>query len=331
VQEAGLVHRQVSVNDEAKVRQVEAAGRHVGGDADPGMAIAQGLKGVGTLPLAKLTRQADHREAPLAQGRMHVPDPVAGIAEHQGARRFEQAKHIDHRMLDLVRRNADDLVFDVAVGLVAVDRVDPQGVRLIAAGEAGDFLGDGRREHEGPAAFRRGVEDFLQVFPKAHVEHFIGFIQHHDPQGRKVQIAALKVVLQTPRGADDNVTAALQGPLLAPRIHAADAGDDNGAGVLVEPGQLGIDLDGQFPGRRDHQGQGGHAVGQLVGLAQQGRAGGQTEGDGLARAGLGGNQQVAAGGVIGQNGGLDRGRLGIALSSQSARQGGVNSRKWHEV
>ena len=251
VKEASLVHRQVGVDDEAEVRQVETTSRHIGGDADPGMAIAQGLEGVGTLPLPQLAREADHRKAPLAQGRMHVPYPVAGIAEHQCTRRFEQTQDIDHRVLNLVWGDANDLILDIPVSLVAVDGVDPQGVGLIAAGEARDFLGDGRREHQGPTAFRRGVEDFFQVFPETHVEHFIGFIKNHDPQGRQIQIAALKMVLQTPRCADHNVTAALQGPLLPPRIHAADAGDDNSTGVLVEPGKLSIDLDGQFTGRCD--------------------------------------------------------------------------------
>ena len=43
---------------------------------------------------------------------------------------------------------------------------------------------------------------------------------------------------------------------------------------------------------------------------------GQAEGDGLARAGLGRDEQVAPGGVGFEHGGLDRGGFGIAARGQ---------------
>ncbi len=43
--------------------------------------------------------------------------------------------------------------------------------------------------------------------------------------------------------------------LFAARIHAADAGDDAAVGMLVKPGQLTLDLQGELARRRDDQGQ----------------------------------------------------------------------------
>ena len=60
--------RQVGVDDQAEVRQVEPARGHVGGDADPGAAVAQRLQRVGALLLAELAGQRDGGEAALAQG-----------------------------------------------------------------------------------------------------------------------------------------------------------------------------------------------------------------------------------------------------------------------
>ena len=50
---------------------------------------------------------------------MQVPHRLAGVAEHQRAARLEVAQQVDDRVLDLVRRDADGPVLDVAVRLVA--------------------------------------------------------------------------------------------------------------------------------------------------------------------------------------------------------------------
>ena len=60
VQQTRLVHRQISMDHQAQFRQVQPPRSHIGGDADPGMAIAQSLQRIAALPLAQLTRQAHH-------------------------------------------------------------------------------------------------------------------------------------------------------------------------------------------------------------------------------------------------------------------------------
>ena len=86
------------------------------------------------------------------------------------------------------------------------------------------------------------------------------------------------------------------------------------------PNRLG-DLKREFARRGDHQcerqaGGGERAVGQqLVGH-------GEAEGDGLARAGLGGDEQVAALGIVLRDGGLDGGEIGIAARGQRLGEAG---------
>jgi hypothetical protein len=74
---------------------------------------------------------------------------------------------------------------------------------------------------------------------------------------------------------------------------------------------------------------GAPALAELLGVAQQGGGGGEAEGDGLARAGLGADQQVAAFGVGFQHGGLDGGGLGITLSGKSPLKSGVGGGEGH--
>ena len=112
------------------------------------------------------------------------------------------------------------------------------------------------------------------------------------------------------------------------RVHAADAGDDARAGAGVEPVQFLADLDGEFAGRGDHKAE--RRAGPRRAVAFEQLAGDrQAEGYGLARAGLGGNDEVAAVGLFVDDRRLDRGQRVVAARSQGLRERGVNSGLLH--
>ncbi len=106
------------------------------------------------------------------------------------------------------------------------------------------------------------------------------------------------------------------------RIHSADAGDDPRASVGIEPLELLRDLDRQFASRGDDEAERfarpRHTitVEHLVGN-------GDSEGDRLARPSAGGDDEIAAGGVGFDDGGLDGGEAVIAARGQrSGERGG---------
>jgi hypothetical protein len=72
---------------------------------------------------------------------------------------------------------------------------------------------------------------FLQIFAKAHVEHFVGLVEHGDFQRRQVERAAFQVIAQAARRADDDMRAWRQHAAFASRVHAAHAGGDARAGL----------------------------------------------------------------------------------------------------
>ena len=215
MQQARLVDRQFGVDHQAQVRQVQATGRHVCGDAGPRVAVTQRLQGVGALLLGHLARERDGREAALTQGAVQVPHALARVAEHQGSGAFEVAQEIDHRVLDLIRRHADGAVLDVTVRLVAPKGVDPQAVALIAPGQHRDVLGDRRREQQRPPFGRCRIENLLQILAESEVEHLVGLVEDDHLQTREVQRTALNVVAQAAGRADHHVAARLQGAALA--------------------------------------------------------------------------------------------------------------------
>ena len=113
------------------------------------------------------------------------------------------------------------------------------------------------------------------------------------------------MVAEPPGRADHDVGARGEFALLAARIHAADAGNHARVGILIEPGEFAMHLKRQFAGRRDDQRQGGRGALEPLGAIQQVVRMRQTIGDRFAGAGLRRNQQIAAGGVVGQHRGLD--------------------------
>ena len=331
MQQGVAVIGQFGVDDEFEARQIDAARRHVRRHADPRAAIAQGLQRMGALVLGEFARERHGGEAALHQARVQMAHGLAGLAEDQRARRLEIAQHIDDRMLDLVGSDQQGAIFDVPMGLALVHRVDAEGVALVAARQGRDVPGNGGGEEQGAALGGGGVEDELHVFAKAQIKHFVGFIEHHGAQGAHIETAALQMVAQAPGGAHHDMAAIFQRARLAAHIHAADAGGDAGARGAIEPDQLALHLHGEFAGGRHDQRHGGAGGADALFARKQGGGEGEAIGHGLARARLGGDEQIAFGGVRLQHGGLDGGGFGVTARFKSAFKAGIGRRKRHEA
>ena len=88
VQQRFRIGRQVGVDDEFEVRQVDAAGGDVGRDADAGAAVAHRLQRMGALVLAEFARQRHDREAAVVEARGQMVDGSARRAEDDGVLRL---------------------------------------------------------------------------------------------------------------------------------------------------------------------------------------------------------------------------------------------------
>ena len=99
---------------------------------------------------------------------------------------------------------------------------------------------------------------------------------------------------------------------------------DPRAGLGVEPRQLAVDLQRELARRRDDQRARRAGLLEPLGFAEQARRERETERDGLARAGLRGDEEVAIGLGL-EDGGLDRGGLGVAARGEGAAEGGMGS------
>ncbi len=316
---------QLDMDDQAERGQVDAAC-----GADAGAAVAQCLKRVVALGLAVLARQRHGGKAALDQIGVEVADIVARRAEQHRRLRLVKAQQVDHGVLDIRRRDGDRLIGDVAMAAILAHGRNAQRVALIALGQRDDRLGERGGEQEGAPLGRGRVEQRLQLLAKAHVEHFVGFIEHRDLERRQVERAALEMVAQPARRADDHMRAMRQRAPLARGVHAADAGRDPRARCSIEPAQFLGDLKCQFARRGDHKRQRQARRGKRT-VIEQVFGHGEAKGDGLARPGLGRDQQVAAARIVLRHLGLDGGQRFVTALRKRLGEAGGKVRKGHQA
>ena len=187
--------------------------------------------------------------------------------------------------------------------------------------EALDAFLERRREQQRLPVLRHPVDDALDRRQEAHVEHAVGFIQHQDLDRIELGGAAFEVVEQAAGASHDDVGAATQ--VVDLRLHAGAAvqrGHVEAQATAVGLEAVG-DLHRQFAGGHQHQRTRlARAVGRR-GLRQALQQW-QAERGGLAGAGLGAAEHVAA--VQHQWNGLDLDLGGgfVAGFGQGAQQRG---------
>jgi len=179
----------------------------------------------------------------------------------------------------------------------------------VIGGDGGHFPRHGGGKEQGVFLGRGGGQDRVQFFLETHVEHLVGLVQNHSPDGGEIDAVAAEQVVQAAGGGDDDLAALAQGPDLRLDGGAAINGGDLDLRQMAGQGhQVAGYLHAEFPGGAENQGLGA-ALGRVGQLHH-----GNPEGGGLAGAGLGETDQV--GRFFQDQGddfGLDRGGGGEAL------------------
>ena len=232
-------------------------------------------------------------------------------------------------MLGILRRDADRAIINVGMAAFVARDIDAKCIALKLLGEIDDAARQCRREQQRAAGIRRGLEDDLHVLAKAEIEHLVGFVEHYGLKTRHVETSTAKMVAQASGRTDDDMRTICEFAHFLARVHAADAGDDARASLPIEPAQFAMHLQGQFAGRCHDQRQRRAAAWQSFRIAEQFAGNRKAIGDGLAGTGLGGHQEIAPGGLICQNGGLNGGRIGVILFRKGAGKRRGSAEKCH--
>ncbi|OFA01229.1 hypothetical protein DUPY_21870 [Duganella phyllosphaerae] len=315
--------RQVVVDHVRQLVDVDTARGDVGGDQHLQRAVLELAQRAGTGRLALVAVNGHGGDAVATQFFHQVVGAVLGAGKYQHLGPLVGLDQVGQHRVLLVAVDRVDLLRDHFHGRVAAGDFNRCRVVQQAIGQGLDLVREGGREQQVLAFRRQHGQHFLDVADEAHVEHAVGFVQDQHFDLAQIDGALLHVVEQAARGGDQDVDAVFQ--LLDLRVDA-DAAEDYGRvqlGVLAVGAHAFFDLGRQFAGRGQDQGADGarRAIGR-EGLAdsagRQQLQQRQGEAGGLAGAGLGACQQVAAV-EDGRNGlGLDRRRGGVAGVGNSA-------------
>ena len=211
--------------------------------------------------------------------------------------------------LGIGRGNADQILGDGVGGLGRARGLQPGRVLEELGRQAGNLGRHGGREEQGLPTRRGQFEDALNVGDEAHVEHAVGFVDDHDLDAVQHDLAAFEQVQQAARRGDQDVDALVQQRDLVAHGDAADQQGPAQLGALGVFLERGGNLVGQFPGRGQNEGARHPRLGPARSQPVDHR---QGEGGGLAGAGLGDTEHVAAGKCHGNCRGLDGGCRGVA-------------------
>ena len=163
---------------------------------------------------------------------------------HDAADRFgtHRIAHFHDELLNVRRR-----------GDAAVD-ADRQRIHHLAVDDVADRSRYRGREHHGLRLFGAVFRDVFDVFAEAHVQHFIGLIQHEHGELGDVERAAFKVIDHTSWRSDHDVGGTFEGfELAVDGLSTIHRHDMDAFLELTELHQLTGDLDGQFAGRTQHK------------------------------------------------------------------------------
>ncbi len=97
------------------------------------------------------------------------------------------ADNVDDGVLFVAGGDEQGAVFNIDMLLLFGSRGDAHRILLVARSKGGDALGNGGREHQRTAGFRRAFENVFEFLAEAHVEHFVGLVQHDNADVRGIQ------------------------------------------------------------------------------------------------------------------------------------------------
>ena len=311
---------QIGMDHQFQPRKVNAACRHIGGNANPCPTIAQSLQRMGAFGLRQLARQGHSLKTTIGHTRKEMVHIGACFAKNDRGPRLVIAQQVKDRVFAVPHSHRDALIFNI--GMLGLFRLhfNPQGVLLIGARQRLDLARDGGREHQRAPLCRASAQDKGQILFKAKVQHLVSFVQHHGADLFQLQRAAFDMVAQAARCAHHHMRAPVQHALFGAVIHATHTGGDLGIGAFVKPFKLARHLQRQFARRGDDQGKRHISIQKLIRSRQKFGRNSQAKGHSLARPRLGRDQKVAPYHVFGQHRILN-GRQGfIAFRRQSQRQ-----------
>jgi len=285
------VGREVVVDNDVHVVDVDTAGNEIGGDEDAGVAVAEVVHDLLTLALGHVGVDGGDGVVGLVELLGHVVDLSAGVDEDDGLGNGDGLVEVHEGLELVVLLDGDVELLDAIQGEGLLADEDAGRVAHELLGELEDVAGHGGGEEAHLDVAGHEAEDLVDLLLEALGEHLVGLVEDHELHHVGAEGTTLHDVEDTAGGADGDDGAALD---LLDVVLDAGAADEGLAELVVGLGEVVADagedlvgLDGEFAGGGEDEG--------LERLLAEVEAGEETngEGSGLACSGLSLSDDVA--------------------------------------
>ena len=299
------VLRHVVVDHVFDVRDIQPAGRNIGGDQKVERTRTEVGHHAVALSLAKVAVDGAGGDAVGLQRLGQTVNADLGAPEDERAAKLLLFVEVAQRQDLLALGHFAEELLDTLGGFL--HWIDSDSFRLahVAIDDAADAFGHGRAEERRLAFLRHRAEDVFDVASEADVEHLVRLIEYGEAHVAEADGAALDMVDDAPGGADNDVDAALQRRQVSLDPAAAD---EPQSAETVERAQVFDDvlhLVGEFARGDEHHGL------HFVQFGVDGAREREAKDDRLAGAGLGEANHIGAVEHQRQGRKLDRRRHGV--------------------
>ena len=176
-----------------------------------------------------------------------------GFAEHDDLVHVQIHNQPFQQLAFAVAVYGDNVFFHVGVG--GILRGDFHNLRRVhkVLRQLADGGGEGGGEQQRLARLGQHLHDGADVVDKTHVQHAVGFVQHHDFYFAQIDVFLFDVVQQPPHGGDDDFAAGAQIGGLLVHVYATKQHGVAQGHIFDVVLRVLVDLVGELARGREHQ------------------------------------------------------------------------------
>lgn len=252
-----LLLREVVVDDNGDLLDVNTTSKEIGGDEDTGLAIAELLHDGVALILTHISVQGRDGKVLTEEGLSELLDLAASVTEDDGLGDAQALVEISQGL------ELEGLLADVNVELldtfqgqfVSLDH-DADGIAHEAVAHRQDFLGHGGTDEDNLDVVGEALEDLIDLVLETTAQHFISLIQAEHLDGGSAENLAVNHVKDTSGSSDDDVDTVLEDAHVLGDGSTTNTSMDLDVHSLTNGHDDRLNLDSQLTSRSQDQGLG---------------------------------------------------------------------------
>lgn len=249
------VARQIVVDDQTDLLDIDTARPHVGRDEHAAVSLPEVLHNAVPFLLRHVAMHAAHSEVGLAHLVRQPVDLSSRVAEDYGLRDCQRIVEIAQRIeLPVLLLDGDEVLLQAFQRQLVTLHQNAHRIRHELCSHVQDIVGQGSGHDDDLGRGRQISVDVVDLLAEALVQELVGLVEDEHLDVAGAQVAAADHVGDAARGARDDVLAVVELPDVLADVGAADAGVALHVHVVAEGHDDGLDLRGQLAGRGEHEG-----------------------------------------------------------------------------